>query len=612
MSPDSNKLESAPPPYVDCIQWIPRRFAGGPSPVTLADLVFSQATLKIVRDAVSSRPNHSVFGLLLGDVLEDPTCSRPWVRITGVHDGPSLSGDPSATSLGAVLDGLLAGLSEEHAGSIVGWYRSHPGAGLYLSPEEARFHEEQFADPWGFSMILVGDTGRLTGSVFQRTDPEGLSRSVYTPFYELVDGSSEFNGNTKRTFIDWPNYQTETRVVQAGLGSVSAQIPDAQAHIEAVAVPKPVAPPVPQAVAAERVSTPTPANAAGQGEQTQEDAEAEWEKKQIQRSLTAVGRSIGSVSPRDFDTQVPVELEEKVATAETVADGGPAADESADSDERYPFEDRSVIPIRPSATRSSPKETGLVGRSRRSKAFPTMKIASAAAGIALLGAAGWFGSRMVGNEVAALDESSTQTARGSAAAGLGLAPTDLFRADAEPASIDEPEVADTAERGAEEVPSRGLSASEVAALRRPSAADRELSRLDEALQIPSEIPTEVVTDEPQRRPRSPQIADAPDLSNVELADPEISAFQNALAIHQQEAERYEGLRLAFDQGEESCNPLNLAARGSQDSFDRLERRFQAAAERIDAPGLRAFEAANRRTAMIAAHYGLTDCPTSPR
>jgi len=596
--------------------------------VTTADLIFTQAALKIVRDAVSARPNHSVFGLLLGDTHEDPTCARPWVRVTGVHCGPSLSGDPSATSLGGVLEGLRAGLDDSVAGSIVGWYRSHPGAGLYLAPEEARFHEAQFADPWGFAMILVGDTGRLTGSVFQRTDPEGLSRSVYTPFYELVDGTSEFNGTTKRTFIDWANYQTETRVVQAGQGSVSDQISESEALVEAVPVVAPA--PIQAAPAAAETKTPeVVAERAEREEGTKSDlpylfednTELDWEKKQIQRSLTAVGRSIGTVSPGDFATQVPVDLADKTKPpAET---GGTANDENksaatregASNDEatagsktRYPYEDRSVIPIRPRSKGSSSSEPGMVGRSRRTRTLPVKAIASAAAGVTLLAAAGWFGSRLMGSEVAALD--GDRESRNSAVAGLSLAPTDLFRDDREANASEEELPADTSDR----VPDAGLSVttptSELVEMRRPTAADLELSRLDDVLRLDVGL-SEPAAEEPRRRPRQPRIAEAPELAGVELADPQVSAFLNALGIQRQEAQRYEGIRTAFDEGTETCNPLNLAVRGAQDSYERLQRRFQSAAEQIDAENVRAFESAKRQTAMIEAHYGLTGCPTSP-
>ncbi|MCG8468709.1 MAG: hypothetical protein MJB57_10955 [Gemmatimonadetes bacterium] len=630
MSPDSNPSRSVSPPYVDCIQWIPRRFVGGPSPVTIADLVFTQAALKIVRDAVVTRPEHSVFGLLTGSVAVDPTCDRPWVEVTGVHRGPVLSGEPSSATLKTIVDGLRSNLSEGHARSIVGWYRSHPGAGLYLSPDEAALHDACFADAWGFAMILVGDTGRLTGSVFQRTDPEGLSRSVYTPFYELVDDSSEFNGTTRRTFVAWPNYQTEARVVLAGQGSVSDQLPeDASAYVEVTERPpatvtEPQGAPSTTAPSASIVdrdpfdgpaasdapadelpylfageafrdagpAAPAPTVDSAAEAVSPEEVEVEWEKKQIRRSLTAVGRSMGSSIGGELDTPVTVDRDDRPPVSEDAGEAGEDADGERESGSGDHVE-APVIPIRPIATAPSTPATGMVGKSRRSRRFPAKKIAGAAAGLALLGAAGWFGSQKVSGRAAALDESALS--RGSSVAGLSLAPTDLFQDDT-----------DDAVRAT----TSGSRSSDIVDLRRPITAERELSMLDEALQV--ETPLSPTTgDAPRPRPRQPQPIRAPDLGDVEIGDVEISAYEHALSIFRQEVARYEGLRAAFDEGSETCDPLDLAARGVRDSYDRLSRRFDGVAERFEAPEVRAFESAQRQKAMIDAHYGLTDCPISP-
>ena len=99
-----------------------------------------------------------------------------------------------------------------------------------------------------------------------------------------------------------------------------------------------------------------------------------------------------------------------------------------------------------------------------------------------------------------------------------------------------------------------------------------------------------------------------------LGDPERgrAILVEALEIFRRETARYDSLQTSFDDGTEACNPLNLALRGVRDSFDRLERRYRAAADSMASPELRTFDGARRQVAMIETHYSLTDCPMPPR
>jgi hypothetical protein len=179
--PSRLTITPAAPPYVECIQWMPRRFAGGVSPVTLVDLVFTQRLMREVQAQLDSARPSPVFGAILGAVFEDPTCARRWARGERCVSSPApLEEDCGIDDLAEAMAAIRSRVEDE---PIIGWYRTHHQAGLYLSPEEARFHEEHFRHPWEFALILAGTGDRQAGGVFQRTDPEGLSRSVYAPFY---------------------------------------------------------------------------------------------------------------------------------------------------------------------------------------------------------------------------------------------------------------------------------------------------------------------------------------------------------------------------------------------------------------------------------------------
>ncbi len=241
---------AAAPPFVHCVHWTPRKLVGGVLPATHADLVFSQAALKQARDHASSSPTAPIGGVLLGKLSVDPAGGRQWVLVeTAVRAQRPLPEDASAEILDAILSEVIG---PEDEGKVVGWYRTHGQTGVYLSAEEARLHETRFGELWQCALILLGSAEHPVGGVFQQTEGDGLSRSTYAPFYELVDPSSELTAAAKRTFAGWSNYETEGPVVLAGSRGVSAVIPSlAQAEsaepgsAEPGSLARPGTPPVP-------------------------------------------------------------------------------------------------------------------------------------------------------------------------------------------------------------------------------------------------------------------------------------------------------------------------------------------------------------------------------
>ena len=653
-------IASSAPPYLQCIQWVPRRFAGGISPVTIVDLVFEQRVFRQVAEHIAAVPGSPVFGALVGHLFEDPTCQRRWARVERTVRSPSTIPESSdASRLGQTLRATEMEWVPEEDEVLLGWYRTHLEGGLYLSPEEARFHEGGFPEPWSVALVLAGTGERRAGGVFQRTDPEGLSRSVYTPFYELVDPSSEFNGTTKRTFAAWANYQTETRILRAGHGSISDALPErvrgprakkppATATSTGVSAPagerkpdRPRAEPPPAPVGPitapgarkagpPRVSKrPRQERAAAPREATV-NSEAEWEKRQIQRSLMAVERSLspsdlGALGAPISDTEPTlaggghVRAPQPPATGErdgggageTVGSGARgAATPSADTWSARAHTGPTVIPIRRDHGRP-----GLVGRSRRRRRVPAGKILAAAAGLTLVATAGLVGARTMMRDGAAGESPDGTVAEGtpgSSMAGLTLSPDELRRRDGDPAPAGPeatPDSAAAAGAGEPVTPTDTLPRADGGvgvedAVTGTSGADEDAA----AEAAGPRPPAQQAASAAAGRPAPPEIVQAPTLAGLAVADPLVAAYENALAIFRQEADRYETVRRAFDDGVETCNPLNLSYRGVRDAFGRLERRLAEAGERLSGPTLRAFEGAERQFAMSRTHYMLTDCP----
>ena len=663
-SPAHGQIVPAAPPYVDCIQWVPRRFSGGDAPVTVVDLVFSQQVFAEIHAQIASAPASPVFGAIVGTVFEDPTCARRWARLERVIAcGSRLDEDTDSDGLAEALARTRAAVGES---TLIGWYRTHHQAGLYLSPAEADFLERELPEEWGFGLILAGTGERLAGGVFQRTDPEGLSRSVYTPFYELAAQDSRPGSNARRTLLTWSTYQTDARIVRPGETDAAvtvATIPELGDRVTPTPVPErpagdeeveedvgsildqvesiPVPPerskgaadgPPPRPVTTD---APPPRAAETAPPSDTNDVDEEWEKIQIQRSLSAVGRSLGPSTIGTLGAPAPVSTEdedersEAVESESTPPDASPQGPEAAR--ERSGRPPLTVIagrdPETPEDKTSPPDEsvhagresgivipiggtsepTPLVGRSRRRSRLPVARISGVAAGVLVLLGAGWIGTRVLADRGAEGDG-------GSAVAGLSLSPTDLFGQREDPANTPpDPGAIPVEEDGEETTP--GLESGAVGeddegpeAAGGEEAAIQALDPLNVSIDAEADDGSEGSGAREIPTPLPPEIVQAPSLDSFRVQDPAISAFENALSIFRAEIDRYDELRKEFDEGLTSCNPLNLAYRGVRDGHSRLERRYLDVANRIDIPTSRTYQAAVRQFAVARTHFELTDCP----
>jgi len=492
-----------------------------------------------------------ILGVFSGTVFEDPTCARRWAKIErAIPVHARVDEDADAAALARALDAVAV---PEEPERVVGWYRTHHEAGLYLSPEEARLHEERFRNPWECALVLAGTADHLAGGVFQRTDPEGLSRSMYAPFYELVEEGAVINATTRRTTVAWTNYQTESRVV----GPEEGEAPMTVATI------------------------PELAETVHHGPTAGLDVDEEWEKAQTQRSLMAVERSlgpstIGALGPPAVEDE-PVEDSPPAPAAAPVAavvvdDDGD--DDDGDSDDAVPA-------------------PGLVGRSRRRHRVPAGKIAVAAAGFGLMAGAGWIGSHRIwgrGTTILSGEE-----------AGLTMSPSDLFGRE----EVDEegavPEVVEEDTRP----PSLVAEDTIVAAGDTIVAAGDTIVAEAEGAVVDVDATPDTIHD---TAAAEASIVPPPELPDFVVQDPVLAAYENAMTIFRAEVDRYDTDRRSFDDGLSPCNPLNLSYRGVRDAFQRLERRAEEAEARYGESALVSFQSAQRQFTVTKTHYELTDCP----
>ena len=620
-------IQKVAPPYIDCIQWAPRRFSGGTSPVTIADIVISQPVVaemtQHLRDA-----DGSAFGLLVGQVFEDPTCSRRWSRIArAVRGGPA--GRPTTVEeLERLTADALGAVRETEC--LVGWYATHQDSGLYLSSEEAEFHRGRFPEAWQSAVILTGSGGRVAGGVFQRTDPEGLSRSVYAPFYEHVEAGSGPAGPTRRTFVGWTNYQTDARVVFAGPDAISPAAPQPaestppdvsatppwrmrrQARTDLPYLTTGSDPVVAPGVSTAAVGPPESAP------REKASSEAAWDQRQIDRSLMAVGRSLTPSSLGELGAPVGDHEFGRVEDVETDVDAHGGVDSAT-----RPTPTVSASPaglevselVVPIARGSSTGAFGSVGRARRRSRVPAKWIVSSVAALAIVSGIGWIGSIAMARRGAgvAADPGVPPEGVETSRAGLNLSPAELFdrgggvAPSGPPTSTDEPADPEATVR-----PEGGGSEAETGSPTTRTADSTD--PVEVGPEVPDGSASQPANDEPAvaqpavAQPAPPPPLAAPDLSGLSVGDPAASAYHNAMEIFRKEVDRYGAYQRDFDAGVLTCNPLNLSYRGVRDAFGRLERRFSDVDERLAAPDLRSFDGGRRQYAVIETHYGLTDCP----
>lgn len=287
-------------------------------------------------------------------------------------------------------------------------------------------------------------------------------------------------------------------------------------------------------------------------------------------------------------------------------------------------------PVRIEPSEGGPAAGGMkamVGGSRRRSHIPVRAIAMAATGlIAVLG--GWLVLERLGGDpdVSAREGAVPPVAAGelpitgegdASMAGVTIGQRPLF-----PRTSDRPEMADaeflrmgpelfesptTEEADSDRSTAGGGSNGE------GTGNDLEVPGAPEPVEVASPMasgnaPQRTEPENGAAEPMATPSPDAPVLEGLELDDPIVAAFEDALMIFRREVSRYDSLRIEFDDQLAGCNALNLSYRAVKEAYSRLGSRFEAARGRFAGPGLQAYRSAERQVTVIDVHYDLSDCP----
>jgi proteasome lid subunit RPN8/RPN11 len=208
---DRPEPRSQPMPMDRAILWNPPAAAGTtgpgrPSGRSPYPVFFQQEAVIALQEHLKSSPTQAIFGFLIGDVYRDPETG---VLYTIIDKTLKLSqpiyGDKTEVVVSRLWDRMQEQLKKA-AGTLLGWYHSHPGQGGFLTMHDVETHEKFFTDPWQVAILVAAEAGGVTGRFFRSSQNSDWHKTPL-PFYELLQPDSIKADGKKRSFIVWRNYK---------------------------------------------------------------------------------------------------------------------------------------------------------------------------------------------------------------------------------------------------------------------------------------------------------------------------------------------------------------------------------------------------------------------
>jgi proteasome lid subunit RPN8/RPN11 len=130
---------------------LPERTTGGLSArrSTGLDIIVRRSALSCIRAHGDANPDLDTYGILVGNLYRD--AKGPYLLVEQIIQTESAGGrDFSADT----WQNIQVIMDREYPESrIVGWYRTHPGHGVFLTEGDRGLHESYFGVPWQAALI---------------------------------------------------------------------------------------------------------------------------------------------------------------------------------------------------------------------------------------------------------------------------------------------------------------------------------------------------------------------------------------------------------------------------------------------------------------------------
>jgi proteasome lid subunit RPN8/RPN11 len=210
---DRPEPRSQPMPMDRSILWNPPAAPGTTSPGGKSTsrspypIFFQQEAVIALQDHLKSSPTQAIFGFLIGDVYRDPENGALYTVIDKTLKlSQAIYGDKTEVVVSRLWDRMQEQLKKA-AGTLLGWYHSHPGQGGFLTTHDVETHEKFFTEPWHVAILVAAEAGGVTGRFFRATQVNADWHKTPLPFYELLQPDSIKADGKKRSFIVWRNYK---------------------------------------------------------------------------------------------------------------------------------------------------------------------------------------------------------------------------------------------------------------------------------------------------------------------------------------------------------------------------------------------------------------------
>jgi hypothetical protein len=190
-----------------------------------------------MHEHLGADPEAGALGFLIGNILECPeTTVRYVVLHTSVGVTERLKNDDSL----ALVSRLWPAVQREArvgGGEVLGWYHSHAGPGVALTPHDMATHLTYFPDPWQSALVIAADGDRLEGGVFRVAETDAWPE-VALPLYELFGPAQlgEPDEEAGGGYLRWTNYRIGDRALGASraASALPAALPPGEATARAL------------------------------------------------------------------------------------------------------------------------------------------------------------------------------------------------------------------------------------------------------------------------------------------------------------------------------------------------------------------------------------------
>jgi proteasome lid subunit RPN8/RPN11 len=200
LPPENPVPTTANMPIGNVTRWISSYEKSGFQP--LLPVFVAKAAHTILLEHSTSDLEREVGGILVGNWSINPESQQQFTFVeTALPARFTRHGSVYVTFTQDSLVDLHAEMDENYPGKqIVGWYHTHPGMGIFLSPYDTWLHRHFFPEPWQVALVI--EPHSITCGFFIRQADGTLDPERYFGFYEL-------DGDTCPDLLHWTNMHQE-------------------------------------------------------------------------------------------------------------------------------------------------------------------------------------------------------------------------------------------------------------------------------------------------------------------------------------------------------------------------------------------------------------------